>query len=145
ERSAALVREYGLPREAVRSEHLASPDVWEALLEDMPMTALIRSLATMTRVGVLTPRSAARSKVIEQLGDTERIRKARVHPIALRAALPTSQSGRGARGKHRWNPLGGVVDALDGAFYAAFGNVEPSGRRMLLALDVSGSMTWGDV
>jgi 60 kDa SS-A/Ro ribonucleoprotein len=143
--SAELVREYGLPREAVRSEHLASPDVWEALLEDMPMTALIRNLATMTRVGVLTPRSAARSKVIEQLADTERIRKARVHPIALLAALRTYQSGRGARGKHRWSPLGGVVDALDGAFYAAFGNVEPSARRMLLALDVSGSMTWGQV
>ena len=143
--SAELVREYRLPREAVRSEHLASQDVWEALLEDMPMTALIRNLATMTRVGVLAPRSTARAKVIEQLGDTERLRKARVHPIALLAALRTYQSGRGARGKHRWNPLGGVVDALDAAFYAAFGNVEPSGRRMLLALDVSGSMTWGEV
>ena len=143
--SAELVREYRLPREAVRSEHLASKDVWEALLEDMPMTALIRNLATMTRVGVLAPRSAARAKVIEQLGDTERLRKARVHPIALLAALRTYQAGRGARGKHRWNALGGVVDALDAAFYAAFGNVEPSGRRMLLALDVSGSMTWGEV
>jgi 60 kDa SS-A/Ro ribonucleoprotein len=143
--SAELVREYRLPREAVRSEHLASKDVWEALLEDMPMTALIRNLATMTRVGVLAPRSTARAKVIEQLGDTERLRKARVHPIALLAGLRTYQSGRGARGKHRWNPLGGVVDALDAAFYAAFGNVEPSGRRMLLALDVSGSMTWGEV
>jgi 60 kDa SS-A/Ro ribonucleoprotein len=143
--SAELVREYRLPREAVQSEHLASPDVWEALLEEMPMTALIRNLATMTRVGVLTPRSAARSKVIEQLGDTGRIRKARVHPIALLAALRTYQSGRGVRGKNRWNPLGSVVDALDAAFYAAFGNVEPSGRRMLLALDVSGSMTWGQV
>jgi len=68
-----------------------------------------------------------------------------VHPIALLAALRTYQSGRSARGKHRWNPLGGVIDALDAAFYAAFGNVEPSGRRMLLALDVSGSMTWGEV
>ena len=143
--SAELVREYRLPREAVRSEHLASQDVWEALLEDMPMTALIRNLATMTRVGVLAPRSAARAKVIEQLGDTERLRKARVHPIALLAALRTYQAGRGARGRHRWNALGGVVDALDAAFYAAFGNVEPSGRRMLLALDVSGSMTWGEV
>jgi 60 kDa SS-A/Ro ribonucleoprotein len=83
--------------------------------------------------------------VIEQLGDLERLRKARVHPIALLAALRTYQSGRGARGRHRWNPLGGVVDALDAAFYAAFSNVEPSGRRMLLALDVSGSMTWGEV
>jgi 60 kDa SS-A/Ro ribonucleoprotein len=94
--SAELVREYRLPREAVRSEHLASQEVWEALLEDMPMTALIRNLATMTRIGVLAPRSTARAKVIEQLGDTERLRKARVHPIALLAALRTYQSGRGA-------------------------------------------------
>ena len=56
--AAELVREYGLPREAVRSEHLASPEVWEALLDDMPMTALIRNLATMTRVGVLASGSA---------------------------------------------------------------------------------------
>ena len=143
--TAELVREYRLPREAVQSEHLTSREVWEALMEDMPMTALIRNLATMTRVGVLTPGSAARAKAIEQLGDTERIRRARIHPIAVLAALRTYQSGRGARGKHRWNALGGVVDALDAAFYASFGNVEPSGRRLLLALDVSGSMTAGDV
>ena len=38
-----------------------------------------------------------------------------------------------------------IVDALDAAFYAAFGNVEPAGTRLLLALDVSGSMTCGTV
>src|SRR5919106_449043 len=31
--TAALVREHGLPREAVQSEHLASAEVWTALLE----------------------------------------------------------------------------------------------------------------
>jgi 60 kDa SS-A/Ro ribonucleoprotein len=36
-----------------------------------------------------------------------------------------------------------IVDALDAAFYASFGNVEPTGKRMLLALDVSGSMGGG--
>ena len=39
-----------------------------------------------------------------------------------------------------WNPVREVVDALDAAFYTAFGNVEPTGKRLLLALDVSGSM-----
>src|ERR1700736_3476245 len=53
--AARLVLEYRLPREAVPTQHLDSPDVWEALLVDMPMTALIRNLATMTRVGLLTP------------------------------------------------------------------------------------------
>ena len=34
------------------------------------------------------------------------------------------------------------MDALDAAFYASFGNVEATGKRWLLALDVSGSMGW---
>ncbi|HEX5196495.1 MAG TPA: TROVE domain-containing protein, partial [Gaiellales bacterium] len=51
--AARLVREYQLPREALPSEHLTSSAVWEALLETMPMTAMIRNLATMTRVGLL--------------------------------------------------------------------------------------------
>jgi len=139
--SAALVREFGLPREAVRTEHLGSPEVWEALLEDMPMTAMIRNLATMTRAGVLAPQSEGTKKVVEQLGDADRIRRARVHPIAVLAALRTYASGRGARGRGEWKPVGKIVDALDAAFYTAFGNVEPSGVRLLLALDVSGSMT----
>ena len=109
------------------------------------MTALIRNLATMTRVGVLAPGSDGTAKVVAQLGDAERLRTARVHPIAVLAALRTYASGRGARGRGEWNPVREVVDALDAAFYASFGNVEPAGKRLLLALDVSGSMTWGDV
>ena len=144
-RAAELVREYGLPREALPSEHLTSPEVWEALLEDMPMTALVRNLATMTRVGVLTPGSDGTAKAVAQLGDRERIRKARVHPIALLAALRTYAAGRGVRGRHRWTPVPAIVDALDAAFYTAFENVEPTGKRLLLALDVSGSMAGGSV
>jgi 60 kDa SS-A/Ro ribonucleoprotein len=143
--SAALVREYGLPREALRPEHLTSPEVWTALLDGMPMTALIRNLATMTRVGVIAPGSAGTALAAAQLGDAERIRAARVHPIALLAALRTYASGRGVRGRGEWTPVRELVDALDAAFYTAFGNVEPAGTRLLLALDVSGSMASGDV
>ena len=87
--TAALVREYRLPREALQPEHLTSPEVWDALLDDMPMTALIRNLATMTRVGVLAPGSAGTAKAVAQLGDAERIRRARVHP-----SLCSPRSGR---------------------------------------------------
>jgi 60 kDa SS-A/Ro ribonucleoprotein len=139
------VRECRLPREAVRPEQLPSPEIWEALLEDMPMTALVRNLATMTRVGVLTPGSDGTARVVAQLADGERIRRARLHPIALLAALRTYASGRGVRGRGTWVPVREIVDALDAAFYTAFGNVEPAGQRMLLALDVSGSMTMGAV
>jgi 60 kDa SS-A/Ro ribonucleoprotein len=119
--------------------------VWEELLDGMPMTALVRNLATMTRVGVIAPGSDGTARAVAQLGDAERIRAARVHPIALLAALRTYASGRGARGRGTWSPVREIVDALDAAFYTAFGNVEPAGARLLLALDVSGSMTWGSI
>ena len=38
-----------------------------------------------------------------------------------------------------------VIDALDAAFYLAFGNVEPANKRTMLALDVSGSMGSPDI
>jgi 60 kDa SS-A/Ro ribonucleoprotein len=50
-----------------------------------------------------------------------------------------------ARGRHEWVPVPEVIDALDGAFYASFGNVAPTGKRWMLALDVSGSMGCGAV
>jgi 60 kDa SS-A/Ro ribonucleoprotein len=49
------------------------------------------------------------------------------------------------RGRNSWTPVTTIVDALDAAFYTAFENVEPTGKRLLLALDVSGSMAGGCV
>jgi 60 kDa SS-A/Ro ribonucleoprotein len=141
--TAEVVRQYGLPREALRPEHLGSPEVWEALLESMPMTALIRNLAVMTRVGVIAPGSGGLYTVLAQIADSDRLRRARVHPIALLAALCTYAQGVGVRGQGWWEPVQAVVDALDAAFHASFGNVEPTGKRLLLALDVSGSMAGG--
>lgn len=146
--TAALIVRHGnrLPREALRTEHLNEPVVWEALLEaGMPMTAMLRNLATMTRIGVLRPMTAATHRVVEQLANEEAIRKARIHPLSVLGALATYASGRSARGDATWEPLREIVDALDGAFYLAFGNVEPTRKRTLLALDVSGSMTMGQI
>ena len=142
---AALIREYRLPREAVPTQWLTDPFVWEALLEDMPMTALIRNLATLTRVGLLTVMGPETQKVAAQITDGARLRKARVHPIQVLSALKTYAQGHGERGGNSWTPVPAIVDALDAAFYASFGNVTPTGKRWLLALDVSGSMDLGQI
>jgi 60 kDa SS-A/Ro ribonucleoprotein len=91
-------------------------------------------------VGLLAPGSEAARAVSERLTDAAALRRARVHPVQVLSAMRTYAAGRGFRGKHSWEPVAGVVDALDAAFYLAFGAVEPSGKRMMLALDVSGSM-----
>ncbi|HEX8600545.1 MAG TPA: TROVE domain-containing protein [Chloroflexia bacterium] len=136
-----LITEYSLPREAVPTQWLNDVAVWEALLQRMPMEAMLRNLATMTRVGLIAPMSEATRRVVEQLGNEERLRASRLHPIKVLSALTTYQAGRGVRGKSTWSPVAQVVDALDGAFYKAFGNVPTTGKRWLLALDVSGSMS----
>lgn len=143
--AANVIRTHRVPREAVPTEWLTHAEVWDALLADMPIGALIRNLATMTRVGLLTPGANATRTVVARLGDNARLARARIHPVAVLAALLTYKSGRGARGSGAWTPVGPIVDALDGAFYATFPSVEPAGKRMLLALDVSGSMSCGTI
>jgi len=136
-----LVKDNRFPWEAVPTEFLAEPGVWEALLEDMPLTALVRNLARMTSIGLLkSALDEATAKVVGRLGDAEAVRKSRVHPLAFLLALRTYASGFGLKGGLRWTPVPAVSAALEKAFYAAFGNVEPTGKRVLLALDVSGSM-----
>lgn len=144
--TAALVREFRLPREALNTEHLASVEVWRALLDaGMPMTAMIRNLATMTRNKTLDSGESLKL-VLGQLGDAEAIRKSRVHPLSILAALRTYASGRGHRSRGEgWTPKPKLIDALDAAFYTAFENVEPTGKSHLLALDISSSMTMGSV
>lgn len=143
--AASLIVQHRLPREAVPTQLLTKPEIWDALLQHMPMTAMIRNLGKMTEVGLITPLSDAAKKVVSTLGNAEAIQKARIHPINVLSALLTYQKGAGFRGKLTWDPNPRVVDALDGAFYSAFKFVEPTGARTLIALDVSGSMSGNPV
>jgi 60 kDa SS-A/Ro ribonucleoprotein len=145
-----LIKHYNLPREVVPTEFLKTPEVWDALLQPgenrfMPMTAMIRNLGVMTANGFLKPMSSQTRVVVDRLLDEEALRRARVHPIQILAALITYKRGAGARGNLSWSPVSEVVDALDEAFYISFGNVEPTNKRRLMGIDVSGSMTYQDV
>lgn len=140
-RVVEMVREHRFTHEMVPSEFKNSPDVWEALLENMPVTAMIRNLGKMTKVGIIKPLSAGSRKVAETLGNVEVLKKGRVHPLSVLTALKIYGRGAGLKGSLTWTPDRQVLDALDDAFYLAFDVIEPTGKNILLALDVSGSMT----
>jgi 60 kDa SS-A/Ro ribonucleoprotein len=133
-----IERGNGVTWELLPTNLLNEAKVWEALLEQgVPMTALIRQLPRLTTLGV------ARSKnrqIIAQLSDEDVIRRARIHPVNVLIAQRTYASGQSVRGQSSWSPDRHIIDTLDGAFYKAFGNVEPANKRTLIALDVSGSM-----
>jgi 60 kDa SS-A/Ro ribonucleoprotein len=143
--AAKLIKDYGLVRESVPTELLKDPIVWAALLEKMPMTAVIRNLGNMSKSGLLSPLSEAASTVCERLTDADLLKKARVHPIQILIAACTYGAGRGMLGHGEWKVVPQVVDALDDAFYLAFKNIEPTKKNFYLGIDVSGSMSSGSV
>jgi 60 kDa SS-A/Ro ribonucleoprotein len=136
----SLVEKHGLTWEQVPTWALTHPVVWEAMLPNLGMTALLRNLGTLTDLGVVKPLGARTLDVIGRLTDPEQVRRSRLHPYAILNALAVYRSGRSVKGERRWTPVPAVEGALDEAFYLGFGNVEPTGRRWMLGLDVSGSM-----
>ena len=135
-----LISDHGLPHECVPNDKKGTPEVWAAMLPHMGLTALVRNLGKMTSVGLIAPMSEASKTVAEKLGDVEAMKRGRVHPLHLLQALTVYRQGHGDKGSLTWSPVPKVIDALDRGFYAAFGAVEPTGKRHCLAIDVSSSM-----
>lgn len=135
-----------LPREALRTESLKDPDVWRAMLPNMPITAMIRNLATMTRNGAFKDVSSV-DIVVQKLTDPNYLAAGRVHPIQILSALKVySSGGHGGRSRgESFVPIKKIEQALDSAFYRTFKNVRPTGKRICLSVDVSGSMSWGEI
>lgn len=137
---ASLVKESGISIEMVPT-NLRSAEVYRVLAEQAGLEWLTRNLGNLSKQGVLAASDAAMvARVAERLTDTAEIRKARLHPVKLLAALITYRSGQGFRGDGQWQPVAKIVDALNEAFYESFKNVEATGKRLCLGLDVSGSM-----
>ena len=83
--------------------------------------------------------------MVAKLTDAAALKRARVHPFSLLVALQTYRQGHGQKGSLKWEPTPEVVAALEEAFYLSFGAVTPTGKRYVLGLDVSGSMSCGGI
>ena len=140
-----LIHCYKAPREVIPTQYLTSPMVWNALLPNLGINALLRNLGNLSKVGLLAPESGIVSEVAARITNREALRRGRVHPLQLLAALVTYQQGHGMRGQGQWAVAPEIVAALNQAFGLAFENVVPTGKRLYLALDVSGSMSMGFV
>ena len=127
-----------IQREHLPTELLSCPAIWSTLLDDMGMTALVRNLGKLSSTGVASTKGDV---IIRMLTDQKRITESRLHPFAVLVALKTYSTGKSDLGSSTWpvNPC--IMTALSTTFRMAFGNVERTGKRIMLALDVSGSMS----
>ena len=131
--------------EMLPTELLNSPNVLRALLPNLPFTALLRFLNRLSAADVLKPLSAEEQLVVNRLTDPESISKSRVHPFAILLALKAYTSGgnhSGMRTKLKWEPSAAVRGALETALETACNKADLTGKRLFVALDVSGSMRW---
>lgn len=140
-RAVHLIGDHRLTHEMVAPELKNSPEIWEALAQHMPMTATLRNLGKMTQVGLISPLSKTEKLIVDRLTSASDIVHSRTHPMQFLIALKQYGMGRGLKGSLVWNPSQNVNAALDQAFQLSFGNVEATGKRLAVAVDVSGSMT----
>jgi 60 kDa SS-A/Ro ribonucleoprotein len=136
-----MITDSGLPREGVPTPFLSKPEIWEALLEKMPVGAIIRNLGKISALEMTKSNlSSATIKIIGALRNPEAIKYSRVHPLQILTAIKIYTQGRGDKGSLTWSPNARILDALQDAFYLSFDNIEATGLNTMLALDVSGSM-----
>jgi 60 kDa SS-A/Ro ribonucleoprotein len=136
-----LIEDFNLSWEMLPSEALAKPEIWSALVPKMGLGALVRNLGRMSANGALKPMSTTEATIVSRLLDADDIKRSRIHPMAVLLAERTYVAGRGFKGSLTWAPSTKVVEALQRTFKLAFRNVEPAGKRTLVGLDVSGSMS----
>ncbi|KJH43769.1 TROVE domain protein [Dictyocaulus viviparus] len=157
------IKKHYLVREHIPTNMLNSIIVWQALLERMPITAMVRNLGKMQSIGVLT--ESYIDLVTARLTDHDELKCGRIHPIQVSTyfrgkisselhrrnqyfnliwqilmAKSVYESGHGFRGSLTWVPNKKIGDALEVAFHKSFVNTSPTNKRYCFAFDVSESM-----
>lgn len=138
---------YRVPWEFLPDSVLKYPEVWEALIPTLGITALIRNLSRMTINGALGPFKQGNLKAAARLCDQAELHNGRVHPFDLFLALRVYESGWAQPNPkapaRTWTPVPEIVDALNRAFVASFAVADKVPGNYVVAVDSSGSMTYG--
>lgn len=138
--------------EMVPTQFLKDADVWKSLFYSGKLQgqALVRNITRLARIEAFKDMSFA-ADYAERLTDEEMLRRTRLHPINLLnaavvyeegQAIRRAYSGWGVSRRRDWKTTARISDALNEAFHLSFKTIEPANKRTMIALDVSGSMSW---
>ncbi|XP_047225140.1 60 kDa SS-A/Ro ribonucleoprotein isoform X1 [Girardinichthys multiradiatus] len=138
---SSLIEEHKLEREQLLTDHLRSKQVWSALLKEISLHSILKILGKMTSNKLLEPRSSETQIICDRLQNESSLKKAKIHPFSILLASENYKRGQGYQGKTKWEADSDILKAMDCAFYKSFMNVEPIGKRLVVAVDVSTSLT----
>lgn len=121
----AAIKAGKLPHEVATSFAGTDKKVWEAIIPNMPIFALLRNLATLERHGVL---DAAKDRIVKLFSDPEVVRNSKVFPFRFLEASKHVTKG--------W-----AQDACRVALELSLNDGFGLQGETAVALDVSGSMS----
>lgn len=141
-----------LPWETIPTQFLSEKKVWLKLIENGQLRgqALVRQITRLAKIGLFDDMTLAQ-EYASLLCDEEMIRKTRLHPMQYLNAYVVynqgqiqegSSSSRGVDRVRSWTSSPIIRDALDDGFGLAFGNINSAGKRTMISIDTSASMTW---
>uniref|UniRef100_A0A3Q3X377 TROVE domain-containing protein n=1 Tax=Mola mola TaxID=94237 RepID=A0A3Q3X377_MOLML len=107
----------------------------------MPLQSLLRFLGKLTANKILEPGCSETQAVCDRIQCETALKKAKIHPLSLLLSSENYKRGQGYQGKTKWEPDSSILKAIDYAFYKSFMNVEPMGKRFVVAVDVSTSLS----
>ena len=134
-----LIESERFTHEMIPNNWKNDPDIWVALLKEMPVNATLRNLGKLASLGLLKPFSDSLDTIKGRF-NAESLSYSKIHPLAIFLAAYIYRKGEGHKGNLTWTPNDQVRSILEEAFYTSFSNVKPSGKNIMLGVDVSGSM-----
>lgn len=141
-----------LPWEAIPTQFHKVPEVWKTLFYNGQLNgqALVRNITRLAKLELFNDMKFASDYAVK-LVDVDMIVRTKLHPFNYLNALVVHSDGQvnrlGAGNSYtnrnkEWSSSPVIMDALNDGFHKSFATVIPSGKRTLLAVDVSGSMSW---
>lgn len=126
--------------EMIPTSELNDKEVLKALLANMPLNALVRNLNRFAKAELTKGNSDTTKEIVAKLTDADYVAKSGMHPVNVINSMLTYSSGRGVKGDSTWTPNQNIVDALQTTFELALKAIVPTGKNILIGVDISGSM-----
>lgn len=136
----AVIGNGKLTWEMIPTEALNDKAVLTALVDNMPLIALMRNLNRFAYNDLTDTNNDLVKKIVAKLTSVENVKGSGVHPINVVNSMLTYASGRGFKGSTTWKPNQNIVDALQTTYELALKSVIPTNKNILIGVDVSGSM-----
>lgn len=151
---AVLDKNQRLPWEALPTDLHKSAAVWKKLFYNGQLNgqAQVRNITRLARLGAFDDMQFA-ADFAKALTSKEMLTMTRLHPVNLLLASVTYAEGQLQHDndywgysyymtrKKDWKNNSVITDALNDAFHLSFKTIKPAGKRTMLGIDVSGSMS----